>query len=230
MEADITPVHLGIILDGNRRWAKSNRLAKIEGHKRGYENLKDISTYALNRGVKYLSAYMFSTENWDRSLKEINYLMNLAHRMLTHDLEDMNKENIKIVWLGSPDRLSKKLVSALRRAEELTKNNTKGTLCVCFNYGGKQEIVDSVKSIISKGIKPDDIIDGTVSDNLYASDIPPIDLVVRTSGEQRLSGFMLWRAAYAELFFVDKAWPDFDKNDLDAAISEYSRRNRRFGK
>lgn len=228
---DSPPLHLGIILDGNRRWAKERSLPTLEGHRSGYQNLKDISIHALNRGVKYLSAYMFSTENWDRSIKEVNYLMTLAHKMVTRDLDEMHKENIKITWLGSKDRLSKRLISALKKAEELTKNNTKGTLCICFNYGGKQEIVDAVKRIAGKKITSlDEITEQTVEDNLYKPSVPPLDLVIRTSGEQRLSGFMLWRAAYAELYFVDKNWPDFTSSDLDDAIAEYSDRSRRFGK
>jgi undecaprenyl diphosphate synthase len=228
---DSLPIHLGIILDGNRRWAKARNLPTLEGHRRGYDKLKDIGKYTLNKGVKYLSAYMFSTENWDRSVREVNYLMTLAQRMITRDLKELNEENIKIVWLGDSAKLSKKLIDTLRKAEELTKNNTKGTLCLCFNYGGKQEVANAVKKIVkNKSINIEDITPELVESNLYAPDVPSIDMVIRTSGEQRLSGFMLWRSAYSELYFVDKHWPDFTTEDIDKAISEYQARSRRFGK
>jgi undecaprenyl diphosphate synthase len=229
-DSKVLPIHLGLILDGNRRWAKQNGLTAYQGHRKGYDNLKDISIYALNKGVKYLSAYMFSMENWDRTVREVNYLMNLAHRMLTRDLEEMHKENIKILWLGSSNKLSDKLIKAFKKAEELTKDNTRGTLCICFNYGGKQEIVDSVKQIIKSGKEVNKITTSTIEENLYKPEVPQIDMVIRSSGEQRISGFMLWRVSYAELYFTKKSWPEFTKLDLDDALDDYSNRNRRFGK
>lgn len=230
VDQESLPIHLGLILDGNRRWARSRGLTTFEGHRLGYKNLKDVSIYAINQGVKYISAYMFSMENWDRSLREVSYLMNLAHKMITSDLDEINKENIKIVWLGSPEKLSKKLISAFKKAEQKTKNNTKGTLCVCFNYGGKQEIVDAVKRIVKSKTKAEEITAETIHNNIYGPEIPPIDMIIRTSGEQRLSGFMLWRSDFAELYFTKKHWPDFTNHDLDDAMAEYANRNRRFGK
>lgn len=223
------PNHISFILDGNRRWARSKNLPALKGHYKGYETLKVISEAAFDRKVKHISAYIFSTENWNRTKEEVSYLIDLAHRMVTRDLKAMHKKNIRIVWLGSEDKINKKLVAALKNAVETTKNNTKGTLALCFNYGGKDEIVQAVKKITQKNIKTTDITEDTISENLYSPDVPPIDIMVRTSGEQRISNFMLWRVAYSELMFIDKHWPDFNENDLNNVINEYSKRQRRFG-
>ncbi len=224
------PNHLGIILDGNRRWAKAQGLSSISGHNAGYQNFKDITKYAFDKGVSYVSAYVFSTENWERKKEEVKFLMGLALKVLTKDLAELNEKNIKIVWLGNTDRLSNKLVKAIRTAEEKTKKNSYGTLCLCFNYGGHQEIVDAVKKIVAAKTPDDQINFKTIEKSLYAPDVPPVDLVIRTSGEHRTSGFMLYRAAYAELYFTPLHWPEFKKNDLDKALEEYAFRNRRFGK
>jgi undecaprenyl diphosphate synthase len=226
----LIPNHLGLILDGNRRWAKANNMTSFQGHKKGYDNLKTIAKYAFDSGINYVSAYMFSLENWNRSKQEVNYLLNLAYRMLTRDVDELNKKQIRIVWLGSKQRISRKLIEAIQAAEDKTKNNKRGTLCVCFNYSGSQEIVDAFHKIIDKNIPKDQIDINLVEDNLYGKNIPKIDLMIRTSGEQRISNFMLWRINYAELLFVEKHWPAFTKNDLDQALMEYSSRERRFGK
>ena len=230
MDEAIVPTHLGLILDGNRRWANERGLPSLEGHSKGYDNLKDIAKAAFDRGVQYVSAYIFSTENWDRTKKEVSYLMSLALRMLTRDVAELNKENIKLIWLGRPNNLSAKLLKAIKNAEELTKNNTRGTLCLGFNYGGKLELADAFKILVEKGTKPDEITPDLISEYLYGDNVPAIDLVIRTSGEKRISGFMLWRIAYSELEFLDKYWPDFNSDDLDAALLSYSKRHRRFGK
>lgn len=222
-----TPNHIGFILDGNRRWAKNNGLLPMDGHTKGYETLKKIVDETFNRGVDFVSAYIFSTENWNRSKVEVNFLLNLASKMVTRDLQEMNSKGIKIVWLGSEERVSKKLVQSFRNAEEVTKNNTRGTLALCFNYGGQAEIVDSVNSLLQKNELP--TVD-SITNNLYGSGVPPIDFLIRTSGEHRISNFMLWRAAYAELYFTDVMWPDFSAKDLDIALGEYANRQRRFGK
>jgi undecaprenyl diphosphate synthase len=224
----IIPNHLGLILDGNRRWAKANGLPTLEGHRKGYDNLKDIGKAAINKGVKYVSAYIFSTENWNRTPVEVKYLMNLAYTMLTRDVKELNDEGIRVVWLGSVQNISKKLLKAIRAAEETTANNTRGTLCICFNYGGQQEIADAAQKLIND--KATNVTPELFATALYTPEVPPMDMLIRTSGEQRLSGFMLWRAAYAELYFVDKHWPDFGRDDLDIAFNEYSGRQRRFGK
>ncbi|HUY53371.1 MAG TPA: polyprenyl diphosphate synthase [Candidatus Dormibacteraeota bacterium] len=224
------PNHLGLILDGNRRWAREHGMTSFQGHKKGYDNLKIIAKYAFDLGVNYVSAYIFSLENWDRSKREVTYLMNLAYRMLTKDINELNKNKIRIVWLGSKQKISKKLLDAIHDAEEKTKNNKKGTLCICFNYGGYQEIIDAFHKIIDKKISKEQIDVGVIEDNLYGKNIPKVDLMIRTSGEQRISNFMLWRMSYAELLFSEKHWPAFTKKDLAEALVEYSRRERRFGK
>lgn len=220
------PTHVGLILDGNRRWAREQGLATLEGHRIGYDGLKDISKAAFNRGVKYLSAFIFSTENWNRSKEEVGYLMNLAHILLTRDVKELNKENIRVLWLGSRGKVSAKLQKAIDKAVETTKNNTHGTLCLCFNYGGQQEIVDAVKRFADEGREA---TLENFNQALYEPEVPDIDLLVRTSGEHRTSGYMLWRAAYAELYFIDKYWPDFKEADLNLALKDYAKRQRRFG-
>lgn len=221
------PTHIGLILDGNRRWAKSKGLSTFSGHKKGYENLKSIVDVAFDSGVKYISAYIFSTENWKRTQKEVNYLMNLAYKMVTKDLDELNKKNIKLLWLGSKDKISDKLKKALLNAETKTKNNDGGTLGICFNYGGQQEIVDAANQALILG---QTITLQNIEQNLYASSMPEIDLLIRTSGEKRISNFMLWRIAYAELYFTEVMWPEFNDQDLFKAFTVYSRQSRRFGK
>jgi undecaprenyl diphosphate synthase len=223
------PVHLGFILDGNRRWAKSQRLPTLEGHKQGYDNLREITKAAVNAGVQYISAFVFSTENWNRTPKEVKYLMDLALIVLTRDVAELNEEDIKVVWLGSREKVSDKLLKAIADAEALTQNNTRGTLAICFNYGGQQEIADMARSLVSSGLPAAEITPAVVAQHLYHPEVPPIDLLVRTSGEQRISGFMLYRVAYAEFMFVNKHWPDFNKADLEAVLLEYNQRQRRFG-
>jgi undecaprenyl diphosphate synthase len=225
----VVPQHIGFILDGNRRWAKERGMLVMQGHQQGYETLKVTVEAAFDKGVRYVSAYVFSTENWNRTHEEVGFLMSLTLRMVTRDLKEMHKKGIRIIWLGSPDRVSEKLVKSLREAEEITKDNTKGTLAVCFNYGGQKEIVDAVANIVASGVVAGDVTEELIAKNLYGADVPPVDLLVRTSGEQRISNFMLWRAAYSELLFVDKQWPDFSEQDLDAVIAEFSSRQRRFG-
>lgn len=224
------PVHLGLILDGNRRWARERGLPTLEGHSQGYDNLKEITKAAIRHGVSYVSAYIFSTENWNRTPKEVKYLMDLAYRMLTKDVAELNREQIRVVWLGSREKVSNKLLGAIEKAEESTKNNTRGTLALCFNYGGQNELVEAVRKITAQGLLPTEITEEVLADSLYVPDVPPVDLLIRTSGERRLSGFMMYRTAYSELFFVDKYWPDFSEQDLNAALAEYVERERRHGK
>ncbi len=223
------PRHLGLILDGNRRWAKEQGLPQLEGHRKGWENLKIIADAALDRGVEYLSAFVFSTENWKRSQEEVSYLMRLLTWVCKTEIKEINKKNVRVVVLGSREGLSKSVLKAIDIAESTTADNTGGTLALCINYGGQLEIADAVKKIIEKGVKKDDVTPDTVEQYLYSPDIPPMDLIIRTSGEQRLSNFMLWRAAYSELCFVDKYWPDFSVQDLDNCLAEYASRQRRFG-
>ncbi len=227
---DSVPHHLGLILDGNRRWASAHGLQTLEGHKKGYENLKVIAAEAFESGVKYVSAYVFSTENWNRSKEEVGYLMNLIVNLANKDLDSLIEKNVRIVFLGTREKLPKSVVKALERAEQRSKDNTGGTLALCFNYGGQLEIVDAVQKIIADGIEAASVDQTIIENYLYQPDIPPVDFMIRTSGEQRTSNFMLWRMAYTELYFVDMHWPAFTIKDLSIAFKEYASRQRRFGK
>lgn len=223
------PVHVGYILDGNRRWAREHGLPKYEGHLAGYNALQAIVEATFKLGVKYVSAYAFSTENWKRSEDEVNKLMGLVLRMLTSDLHIFTDNNIKLRVIGSRENVKEKIVNAIERAEELTADNTDGELIICFNYGGPEEIAQAAQQVIDAHDFSGLITPEAIEHYLYAPDVPPCDLIVRTSGERRLSGFMLWRASYAELLFLDKNWPDMKPEDAQAAVEEYTRRKRRFG-
>ena len=223
------PIHLGFILDGNRRWARERGLSTLEGHRKGYENLKTIARAAFDKGVKFVSAYCFSTENWSRAQEEVDYLMNLAMNLAVKDAKQLIKENIKIVVMGIEERVPTRLIKAWQDAEEKSKNNTGGTLAICFNYGGQREISDAVKKIVQSAVSVEEVTPELITENLYHPDVPQIDLMVRTSGEQRISNFMLWRMAYAEMYFADVHWPAFTIEKLDQALQVFSQRNRRFG-
>lgn len=227
---NIIPKHLGLILDGNRRWAKAKGLPTLEGHRQGAEAFKAVALAAFDRGIEYVSAYTFSTENWQRTEEEVGYLMKLLIKAVEKHLKTFHEANIKIVVLGRREGLDKNVLKAVEKTESLTKSNTRGTLALCFNYGGKQELVDAVKKIVESGVAAEDITAETIQSALYNPEIPEVDLLVRTSGEQRTSGFMLYRSEYAELYFTETLWPDFDAAKLDEALSEYASRKRRFGK
>lgn len=228
--APIIPRHVGYVVDGNRRWAKKHGLPTYEGHLAGYNALKDIAIATLAAGSEYMSAYIFSTENWKRSADEVKHLMGLTLKILTSDIPLFNEYNVRLRVIGSRENVDAKIVKAMENAEKVTAGNTGGTFAICFNYGGQQEIVDAVKKIVQSGIKEEDITPELISENLYVPEVPPMDMVVRTSGEMRLSNFMLWRAAYSEFIFLDQMWPDMTKDDVTAIMKEYSRRQRRFGK
>jgi undecaprenyl diphosphate synthase len=222
------PVHVGLIVDGNRRWARDRGLPSLVGHRRGFEAIKKVADELFERGVKYVSAYIFSVENWNRDKAEVSYLMDLAYERVTKDIDELNEKNIRLGWLGRRERVPAKVMAALDRALELTKANTKGTLALCFNYGGQQEIVDAVNRLMKAGKKS--VTEEDVSENLYTPELPPVDIMVRTSGEQRLSNFMLWRMPYGELMFIKKHFPAMTKRDARAILTEYASRQRRFGK
>lgn len=224
------PKHVGIILDGNRRWAKEQGLKTLEGHRKGAEVFRDIALHAFDSDVQYLSAFVFSTENWSRTAEEVGYLMDLVVKATEKYLDVFHKAGIRIVILGRRQNLDDKVLKALERTEEKTRNNTKGTLALCFNYGGQEELVDAAKHLIAQGITPQEVTRDVLCGALYAPEIPEVDLLIRTSGERRTSGFMLFRAAYAELYFSEKYWPDFSDRDFDEALEEYGKRQRRFGK
>jgi undecaprenyl diphosphate synthase len=222
------PRHLGIILDGNRRWAKEQGLKTLEGHQKGAEVFREIVYAALDRGVEFISAYVFSTENWQRTQEEVSYLMGLVLKVVDKYLDEFHQKGVKILILGSKEGLDSKTIKALDQTVAKTAGNTNGTVALCFNYGGHQEIIDGIKSLPEA--EKADLTPVKFEQYLYSKEVPEVDLVLRTSGEQRTSGFMLWRAAYAELMFVDKFWPDFSVQDLDEVLAEYKSRNRRFGK
>jgi undecaprenyl diphosphate synthase len=224
-----TPTHLGLILDGNRRWARERGLRPFEGHRRGYFRLKKIALAAFERNIPYVSAFVFSTENWKRNEKEVAYLLDLLQWVATHEIRTLHKKNIKVLFLGAEMGLSESLLKAIRKAEVRTADNTAGTLVLCLNYGGQQELSDAVSSLIRSGVQADQVTPELITKHLYGPSLPPLDLIIRTSGEQRLSGFMLWSAAYAELKFVLKYWPAFTVADLEAALRDYAMRQRRYG-
>lgn len=222
--------HIAFILDGNRRWAQEHSLPKLQGHRRGYDNLKTIAEACFDRGIQVVSAYIFSIENWNRSKTEVNYLMDLAYKIFQSDLEELSQKGFKIVWSGVPDKLSNKIKTAIDKTIEETKQNTKGVLNLCFNYSGQQEIVESVKTLVKENVSYEQITIEAIQARLFHPELPAPDLIVRTSGEQRLSNFLLWESAYAELIFVPQMWPDFDEPLLDEVIAQYQSRIRRFGK
>ena len=184
---------------------------------------------SLALGVEYMSIYIFSTENWSRSQEEIRGLMSLILRLFTTDADMFDKNNVRLKVLGGRDKLDPKIIKAIDALEARTKDNTAGTLAICLNYGGQSEIVDAVKEIVRSGVDAEEITADLIAENLYNAEVPPVDLIVRTSGEKRLSNFMLWRAAYSEFLFLDKLWPDMTKEDVTEIINEFARRSRRFG-
>lgn len=223
------PTHIGYILDGNRRWAKKHGLPTYEGHLAGYNALKDIIEASAEAGVTYISFYTWSTENWSRAEEEVRGIMKLIRHLFKVDIKQLVKDGYKFVVLGGREQLPDDVVEMIAEAEELSKNGSKATLAMCFNYGGQQEIVRAAQRIAEEGIDPASVTAEVFEKYLDHPDIPPCDIVVRTSGEQRLSNFMLWRSAYSEFLFLDKLWPEMRKEDVTAIVEEYNRRNRRFG-
>lgn len=219
------PNHVGIIMDGNRRWAKERGLKSIDGHKAGADRIIDLAKYIFDSGVKYLSIYAFSTENFNRSEEEVSYLMGLIIKFFNEKINELNDSNIKIVFSGRKEPLKDMVYNCILDVTERTKNNTGGVLNVCLNYGARAEIVDAVNKLVSENKM---ITEENFGSYLY-HDLPDLDLVIRTSGEMRLSNFMLWQASYAEFYFPKVYFPDFDNLEFDKALEEYNNRNRRFG-
>lgn len=220
------PNHVAIILDGNGRWATKNGKQRHAGHKAGYENLKKLSKYILEKGTKYLSVYAFSTENFNRPPEEVNYLMKLFITGFNNDKKYFTKENIKVVFSGRKERLTSEVLHAMNSLEEMTKNNTLGVLNICLNYGGRSEIVDACQRIIDDNVQ---IVDEEIFRTYLYQKLPDIDFCIRTSGECRISNFMLWQLSYAELYFPKCYFPDFNEMEYDKALLEYTSRDRRFG-
>lgn len=222
-------LHLGFIVDGNRRWAKERGLPTIEGHRRGYRKVEDAIEYLADRGIKYQTYYLFSTENWGRSEEEVSYLMDLVRKNLPRLTKKLMKHDLRLAVLGRPEPVEPELWQSLMDAEQESKDNKSGTVAICFNYGGQQELADAATALIAEDHKGEVTVKDLES-HLYHPEVPPVDMIIRTSGEQRISGFMLWRSAYSEFLFLEKYFPDLTSADLDAIIDEYSHRNRRYGK
>ncbi len=227
------PQHVALIMDGNGRWAKKRGLPRSVGHRAGADNFKKIVRYASSRGIRYLSVYAFSTENWNRPQDEVNTLISLFIQYLDEALRDFIGENIRVRFIGETDRFPKNLRDLIARVEETSREKTGMTLNVCLNYGGRCELKDAMQQIARRvqtgELAPEEITEQTIADSLYCPDEPDPDLIVRPSGEFRLSNFLLWQSAYSELVFMDVLWPDFGPKQFDEAIAEYQRRNRRFG-
>jgi len=228
------PVHVGIIIDGNRRWARERNLPTFEGHRQGYEKVKQAPEWFFSRGVKILSFFVFSTENWNRAQDEVNYLMKLLEQAVENNLQNnlrelAKKNSYKILISGRLEELPGDLPAKCLEIITETKSNQRGIINVCLNYGGRPEIVDAVRKLIKNKVAVEQIHEGLLKKYLYQPDLPDPDIIVRTSGEQRLSGFLTWQSVYSELFFIKKYWPDFEEGDVDIILKEYSERKRRFG-
>lgn len=226
--------HIAIIMDGNRRWAKEKNLPSAFGHKKGVDALKTTMRACDDFGIKYLTVYAFSTENWNRKPEEVSFLMDLLGTTLQNELQEMHENNVVISFIGDTTKLSEKLQNILKNSVEKTKNNTGVNLQIAFNYGARDEIVNAVKNIskkISTGeLSPEDITEDVISQNLYTKNIPDPDLLIRTGGEMRISNYLLWQIAYSELLVTKRYWPEFNKESLAEAILEFHNRHRRYGK
>jgi len=230
MEKNNIPRHIAIIMDGNRRWAKNKGLPPMEGHRQGYEQFKKISEYCNKIGVKILTVYAFSLENWKRSKTEVFYLMNLLKRGLQEQRDFFIKNKVRLNVIGQIEKLPFDLKKLVLKIMEETKDNKERILNLAISYGGREEIIEAVKKIIKEKITPQKINEKIFSQYLYTAGQPDPDIIIRTSGEQRLSGFLPWQSVYAELYFSPKLWPDFTGEDLEEAIKEFQNRQRRFGK
>lgn len=226
------PNHVAIIMDGNGRWAKKRGLKRTKGHQKGADVLKKISEYVYDKKIKVLSVFAFSTENWKRDKEEVDYLMDLFLKAFKNNFESVKKKGVKVIFSGVKTKLSDKVIKAMDNMMNDTKDNKNGIFNICLNYGGQDEIVEATKKIckdVSENkLKIEKINQGIFSKYLF-NDLPPIDLMIRTSGEYRISNFMLWQLAYSELYFTDTLWPDFNEEEFDKAIDSFNKRDRRFG-
>jgi undecaprenyl diphosphate synthase len=233
IDRDLVPRHVAVVMDGNGRWAKDRGLPRTEGHKAGEAALFDVVEGAIEIGVKHVSAYAFSTENWKRSPDEVRFLMGFNRDVIRRRRDEMNEMGVRLRWAGRRRRLWKSVIAELEEAERVTKDNSVLTLTMCVNYGGRAEIADAAASIawaVSEGrIDPTRVDERTVAKYLDEPQLPDVDLFIRSSGEQRISNFMLWQSAYAELVFLDEYWPDVDRRHLWKAIEQYAARDRRYG-
>lgn len=226
---DPVPAHIAIIMDGNGRWARSRGLPRLAGHRAGTENLRRIIEACVEFGVKYLTIYAFSTENWGRPQDEVQGLMGIFDEVFDRELAELHRQGAQLRHIGRLEGLSKSLREKVINGIEKTKNNDRLVLNVAFNYGGRDEVVHAIQSMLAAGVKPEDVNEELVSSYMFTAGCPDPDLVIRTSGEQRISNFLIWQAAYAEWIFPDTYWPDFGRDELLKAIQEYGRRERRYG-
>jgi len=225
------PFHLGIIMDGNRRWAREKGLPVLEGHRRGAKRLKEIGGITLEKGIKVLTVFAFSTENWKRSKMETNYLMQILKQFLNaENVKELNQKGVRLNIIGEKERLPAKLQKRIEEVEKITSTNKKGILNLAVSYGGRSEIIQAIKKIIREKVSPDKIDEDLINENLWTKGLPYPDLIIRTSGIKRLSNFLTWQTAYSELYFTEKYWPDFTEKELDKALTDFSLRQRRFGK
>ncbi len=230
MKKDVNlPNHIAIIIDGNRKWAKQHGLPSFEGHRAAVKNLRSVLKYLSEQQIKYVTLYLFSTENWKRSAVEVKGLFQLLEEMLDKEITELNKRGIRLRHLGRLNELPHHLQVAITRAVELTRNNTDTTLSLAVNYGGRTEILDTVRRLITDGISPQNVDEELFSSYLYTAGLPDVDLLIRTGGELRTSNFLTWQTVYTEFYFHNVLWPDFDKEEVDKALLSYSQRQRRFG-
>jgi len=226
----MTPIrHLAVIPDGNRRWAKAQGLPTLEGHRRGYEKIKEFARLCFDRGIPMLTVFAFSTENWKRAEQEVSYLMGLLRHALEKDTDEYVRRGVRLKILGLREGLPEGLKGTIEAAEAKSASGERGQINICLNYGGRAELVEGVKRLLAEGARPEDLTEEKVAASLWTAGLPDPDLIIRTSGERRLSGFLTWSSAYSELLFTEKHWPDFDEAALDAALEDFAGRQRRFG-
>jgi undecaprenyl diphosphate synthase len=223
------PKHLAIIMDGNGRWAKARGLPRLAGHRAGTENLRRVLRYCMELDIKVLTIYAFSTENWERPPSEVRGLMSILERVIDRELKDLDANGIQIRHLGRLEGVSERLQRRIKQALDVTAHNDRFILNVAFNYGGRAELVDAIRAIIAEGVPADQVDEGLLSNHLYTKGLPDPDLIIRTSGELRVSNFLLWQGAYSEYYVTPTYWPDFDRQELIRALEQYSKRERRFG-
>ncbi|MBA4421433.1 MAG: isoprenyl transferase [Anaerolinea sp.] len=228
-QAQAIPQHVAIIMDGNGRWAKKRGLPRLAGHQAGTENLRRIIRACVELGVRYLTIYAFSTENWGRPREEVEGLLKILESVIEKELRELHEEGVQLRHIGRLEKLPASLRTQVKNAIELTKDNDRLTVVVAFNYGGKDEIVHAVEQLIRAGVKPEEVSESLIASQLFTAGIPDPELIIRTSGEMRLSNFLIWQAAYSEYYVTPAYWPDFDKEELQKAIDAYGLRNRRFG-